>query len=149
MKNSLCVYRDVAKVLDSMDENFSLSALSSVLIAMTAEFRVGYILAFSKDISHASYFSFLLTGIHFLSIQLLIMFPGSIVNEKAKYVSHCLLYRIPNNEEYLKCEFKKDLKQEKCLTLWKIYALSRSLIIASLGTLVTYGILIGTLGKEP
>ncbi|GBM00157.1 hypothetical protein AVEN_176399-1 [Araneus ventricosus] len=149
MKNSLYVYRDVAKILDSMDEIFSLPALSSVLIAMTAEFRVGYILAFSKEISPASYYYFLLTGIHFLSIQLLIMFPGSIVNEKARCVSHFLLYRIPRNEEDLKCEFKKDLKQEKYLTLWKIYPLSRSLIIASLGTVVTYGILIGTLGKEP
>ncbi|GBO28834.1 hypothetical protein AVEN_115812-1 [Araneus ventricosus] len=131
-----------------MDENFSLPALSSVLIAMTAEFKVGYKLAFNKDISRSTFYSFLLTGIHFFSIQLLIMFPGSIVNEKAECVSHCLLYRIPKNEEGLKWEFMIYLKQVKHLTLWNIYALSRSLIIASLGTLLTYGILIGTLGKE-
>ncbi|GFR14421.1 hypothetical protein TNCT_471 [Trichonephila clavata] len=87
---------------------------------------------------------------YYLSIQLLIMASASVTNElasKVKCVMQCLPRSSIQNPQR-KFKFKKDLKQDNSLTLWKVYVMDRSLIITSIGTLLTYGILIGTLGKD-
>ncbi|GBM01923.1 hypothetical protein AVEN_269536-1 [Araneus ventricosus] len=142
------MYRDTKKIMSSIDENFSFPALAAVLITMTVEFRVGYRLAFDMNMTHGSFLALLISGMHCLSIQLLVMVPASVTNEKDKSVAQYLLHRIPRKEKDLRFEFETDFKQKKCLTLWKMYDLNRSLIITSLGSLLTYGILIGTLGKK-
>ncbi|KAF8797012.1 hypothetical protein HNY73_001328 [Argiope bruennichi] len=71
-----------------------------------------------------------------------------MANEKDKSVAHCFLYQIPRTEKDMRFEFETDFKQGKCLTLWKVHAMNRSLIITTLGSLLTYGILIENLGKK-
>ncbi|GIZ04642.1 hypothetical protein CEXT_164861 [Caerostris extrusa] len=36
---------------------------------------------------------------------------------------------------------------QTALTLWKIYRIDKSLLISAIGTLISYGILVGTLGS--
>ncbi|KAF8788871.1 hypothetical protein HNY73_006865 [Argiope bruennichi] len=38
-------------------------------------------------------------------------------------------------------------EEDYTLSLWKIYVMDRRLVVTSIGTLLTYGILLGTLGK--
>ncbi|GIX74389.1 hypothetical protein CEXT_47381 [Caerostris extrusa] len=74
----------------------------------------------------------------------------SITNEKAnkaRRAMKCLFKRSFTNEGEMKMKLEKYLDVENSLTLWNIYTVDRSLLITSFGTLLTYGILIGTLGK--
>ncbi|GFQ93323.1 hypothetical protein TNCT_64731 [Trichonephila clavata] len=77
------------------------------------------------------------------------MISGSMTNEmakKAKSALQCLKYKIP--PDLRETKFEEVLVKENNLTLWNIYVLDSSLIIASFGTLLTFGILIGTLGES-
>ncbi|GBO13714.1 hypothetical protein AVEN_217466-1 [Araneus ventricosus] len=114
---------------------------------MIGTFRFGYRMAFdTKILEHLPFL--ICIGMHCLTLHLMLMISASVVNEKSKELARCLLHRIPGCDKVLKSEFKKDLKEENYLTVWKIYTFDRSLILASFGTLFTYGILIGTLGKD-
>nr|GBN99162.1 hypothetical protein AVEN_109244-1 [Araneus ventricosus] len=75
---------------------------------------------------------------------MLLMISGSITNEEANDTSNFLKKRY--NKDFKIPKLEVDFSQYS-LTIWKIYKLDRSLIISSFGTLLTFGILLGTLGK--
>ncbi|GBM44734.1 hypothetical protein AVEN_103197-1 [Araneus ventricosus] len=56
--------------------------------------------------------------------------------------------RIPLRYRHSNMYLRQRLKPRVELTLWKIYKIDKSLLINSLGTLLTYGILLGTLGSD-
>ncbi|GBM01758.1 hypothetical protein AVEN_271994-1 [Araneus ventricosus] len=72
----------------------------------------------------------------------------TITNERAKSAGRRLKYKILKYEKDMALEIERELLQENQLTIWKIYEFHRGLLIASFGTLLTYGILIGTLEQE-
>ncbi|GBM03305.1 hypothetical protein AVEN_142585-1 [Araneus ventricosus] len=133
--------------MSNFNEHFSTIALIAILIAMMVLFRAGYKLAFnnvSLDRAFWLYFAMLF----YFSAQLILMISAFLTNE-AKSLTDCTvqryLYKLCN--DHFKSEILKTYSSLSTLTLGKIYELDRSLIIASLATLVTYGILLGTLGK--
>ncbi|GBM02600.1 hypothetical protein AVEN_249532-1, partial [Araneus ventricosus] len=78
------------------------------------------------------------------------MLPASVVNvsaEMAKNTINLMGSCIPHScrdEVYL----RQRLKPRVVMTLWKIYIRDKSFLISSLGTLLTYGMLLGTLGND-
>ncbi|GFT23569.1 uncharacterized protein NPIL_536471 [Nephila pilipes] len=98
------------------------------------------------------HFLFLTSSICFyLSNQLLVMIPAAETNEAASKTANfvqCLPYKFPSLHEEIKFLLKKNIIQDNRLTLWNMYVLDRSLIVTSLGSLLSYGVLIGTLGTE-
>ncbi|GFQ95778.1 hypothetical protein TNCT_205291 [Trichonephila clavata] len=66
---------------------------------------------------------------------------------KVKIYMQCLPLETAENPPKMSF-FKKTLLQENGLTLWKIYVMDRSLVIGTFGTFLTYGILLGSLGKN-
>ncbi|GFY53503.1 uncharacterized protein TNIN_234621 [Trichonephila inaurata madagascariensis] len=123
---------------------------SAVFMSMIGTFWGGFKLAFSATLT-AEYFCKKFCLIIFdLSTHLLIMLSASFTNELTEEATkqiQCLLCRIPTDKREIKCNLKKDLSQPNSLTLWKIYVMDRSLTISSFATLLTYGILLGTLGN--
>ncbi|GFS41912.1 uncharacterized protein TNIN_68911 [Trichonephila inaurata madagascariensis] len=112
-------------------------------------FWTGYRLAFRKYITNKYVVGHVCTLCYNLTFQLLIMISASMTNEmakKAKDTLQCLKYRF--SRDLRKTKLQEVLTKENNLTLWKIYVVDRSLLITSFGTLLTYGILIGTLGEE-
>ncbi|GIX92204.1 hypothetical protein CDAR_262141 [Caerostris darwini] len=90
-------------------------------------------------------------GGFYLLLTLLLMISAAATNElaeRAKQAAQRLSCGIAKRDKDSAARLKTDLLLENRLTLWKIYIFSRSLIITSFGTLLTYGILLGTLGKE-
>ncbi|GIX81305.1 hypothetical protein CEXT_532251 [Caerostris extrusa] len=113
---------------------------------LSALFWTGYSVAFVTTIS------VYVIGpvIYFLSHHLLLMISASMTNEKAakaKLIIQCLL-RNCHLETRMRIKYEKNIAMENNLTLWKIYVFDRSLLITSLGSLLTYGILLATLGRE-
>ncbi|GFQ95777.1 uncharacterized protein TNCT_205281 [Trichonephila clavata] len=135
------------KVKD-MDSEFSFPAFVSVLISTSGLFWYGYKIAFLiNEIS--GYLLYILSGTAYMVLLLQLMISGSALNELGKEVTvliHCLPQETAGNQPKINF-FKKTLLQENGLTLWKIYVMDRSLVICTFGTLLTYGIMLGTLGK--
>ncbi|GFS33351.1 uncharacterized protein NPIL_428361 [Nephila pilipes] len=124
----------------------------AILKCMIGLFWDGYRMAFTHNLNMLStYFGLLTCSALFNSFHnLLMMISASLTNEAAdrvKGIVECLPYRILTQHRDIKYRLKKNCDRHNRLTIWSIYVLDRSLIITCFGTLLTYGILIGTLGK--
>ncbi|GIY90281.1 uncharacterized protein CDAR_416731 [Caerostris darwini] len=147
----LDMYFKSSKSISKMDEEFSRPAFISVLMGMIGLFWVGYILAFEESKTLEVFLALVFSGCFYSSILVLVIISGSLTNEAANEATgliQCLPYRVPTLRKEMEFSIKGDLIEDNSLTLWKFYVLSRSLLLSSLGTLLTYGILLGTLGKE-
>ncbi|GBM00147.1 hypothetical protein AVEN_176392-1 [Araneus ventricosus] len=146
--NGISCYEDILKNMNNFNEQFSIPAFLVVLITMMAVFRAGYKLAFKEYVTLHSGLALTFAVLFCFSVQLALMISACLTNE-AKSVTHCsvrrLFYRFCT-DSFKFVSLKTDSSQST-LTLGKIYQLDRSLIIASIATLLTYGILLGTLGK--
>ncbi|GFS48584.1 uncharacterized protein NPIL_508891 [Nephila pilipes] len=150
-ENLFYAYENIARYVRNVDEQLSLPVFLAIFFTMTGLFWGGYRIAFYPNMTKEYLLSLIIPQVFYFSVHLLIMVSASITNElanKAKCIMLCLPYRHPTQDPKKKYKFEKDLNQESCLTLWKIYVMDRSLVITSIGTLLTYGILLGTLGKD-
>ncbi|GFT43646.1 uncharacterized protein NPIL_602771 [Nephila pilipes] len=81
---------------------------------------------------------------------LMIMLSASAANQAANTAKATVISIpgwFPYQSKQLKMLVRKKYKQkELSLTLWKIYVIEKSMLLSALGTLVTYGMIIGTLG---
>ncbi|GFS33343.1 uncharacterized protein NPIL_428331 [Nephila pilipes] len=149
-KDLIFKYNEVVKCLNNMDKEWSPLAFFAVFACMTGLFRGCYLMAFYSNITQARFYSLLgFTSIG-LWTMLLILVSASVTNElsrKTKNLFFRLTHRITSPFEEIKRHLKECLTRENRLTLWNIYIVDKSLIISSFGTLLTYGILLGTLGK--
>ncbi|GFY58012.1 uncharacterized protein TNIN_267001 [Trichonephila inaurata madagascariensis] len=108
-------------------------------------------LTLKATVSNTYILSLTCSTMFFTFLLLIITISASLTNEtasKAKNVMKNVPYRIPKGSERIKYMLRKNSVQEYSLTLWKIYIIDRSLIITCFGTLLTYGMLIGALGKQ-
>ncbi|GBN21375.1 hypothetical protein AVEN_219696-1 [Araneus ventricosus] len=142
------LYEEILEILNIFDDRFSLCAFLTVLITMTSIFREAYVLAFSPLLS-TDFSVYMVVSVFFhLASQLAFIASASLTNETSCITEsrlENLLYKHCNNG--LKLPNLKANCLRNSLTLWKMYVVDRSLAITCLGSLLTYGILLGTLGK--
>ncbi|GFQ85220.1 uncharacterized protein TNCT_252151 [Trichonephila clavata] len=151
MGRLLVEYEETARCMRSMDEHLSFLAFLAVFFTMSGLFWGGYRIAFNSGMTKNYFLSLIIPLIFYLSVQLLIMVSASVTNElanKVRRVMECLPYQNSSQDPKKIFKFKKELNCDDSLTLWKAYVMDRSLVITSIATLLTYGILIGTLGKN-
>ncbi|GFY39033.1 uncharacterized protein TNIN_103401 [Trichonephila inaurata madagascariensis] len=149
-KNLVLIYCEVVTCLDNMDEEWSLLAFVTVLNGMLGLFWCCYIVTFYSVTNPADYSNLLCFAITFLGLKLLILFSASTTNEllaKIKIGFRCITYRISTPHLEIRRRLKEYLTRETRLTLWKIYVMDMPFVITSFGALLTYGMLLGTLGK--
>ncbi|GFV49424.1 uncharacterized protein TNCV_1634981 [Trichonephila clavipes] len=147
LKKMHYIYEGIMKMLNDMDSEFSLLAFIAVLFNTFGLFWDVYRIAFYEN-ETSGYLLFTLSAISYLALLLMLMISGFASNEQANIVKiHMLCLPHENAENQYKMNFNKILLQDNVLTLWKIYVWDRSLVIATFGTLLTYGIMLGTLGK--
>ncbi|GBM45921.1 hypothetical protein AVEN_206463-1 [Araneus ventricosus] len=137
-------HEHILNILGYFDKNLSFSSFITILLTMIGIFRCGYSVAFIEDNSTLLNAYMLSSMFLYMLFQLLLMISGSITNEDANGTSNVLKKRY--NKDFKSPKLEVDFSQNS-LTLWRIYILDRSLIIASFGTLLTFGILLATLGK--
>ncbi|GIY21706.1 uncharacterized protein CEXT_121601 [Caerostris extrusa] len=143
------IYEILATALRSIDEIFSFPAFLANLLNLFGLFWTGYRIAFLTNVHERSFY-LICPVIYRLSQHLLLMIPASMANEKAakaKLIIQCLL-RYCHLETRKKIKYEKNIALESNLTFWKIYVFDKSLLITSFGCLLTYGILLGTLGRD-
>ncbi|GIY74198.1 hypothetical protein CEXT_585921 [Caerostris extrusa] len=149
MKKLLGVYENLATTIISFDESFSFPAFLATLLNLFGLFWTGYRIAFLTNIRDHSFY-LICPFIFHLCEHLLLMISATVTNEKtakATFIMQCLL-RHCHLKTRMKIKYEKNIGSESNLTLWKIYVFDRSLLITSFGCLLTYGILLGTLGRD-
>ncbi|GFV58575.1 uncharacterized protein TNCV_2897521 [Trichonephila clavipes] len=141
-------YEDIMKKLNYVDSEFSFLAFITILINTSSLFWNVYRIAFYKNTA-SGYVLYTLSGIFYLVLLLQLMISGCASNELANEVRvliQCLPRESAENEQNINF-FKKTLLQDNGLTVWKIYVMDRSLVICLFGSLLSYGIMLGTLGQ--
>ncbi|GFS33357.1 uncharacterized protein NPIL_428381 [Nephila pilipes] len=147
-ENLLHRYGKITKIMRKVDKELSLPVFVTITMSMVGLFWSGYRLSFQKHAINVYSSTHVSSVICYLTFQLILMISASMTNEmekKVKSTVQCLKYKFPH---YIReTKFTEVFTKENNLTLWKIYVLDRSLIVTGFGTLLTYGILIGTLGN--
>ncbi|GIY10949.1 uncharacterized protein CEXT_219861 [Caerostris extrusa] len=85
------------------------------------------------------------------SVLLLItLTPAAAANQaaaKARELVLSLPAWFPKRYSIINMHVRRKFMHKTALTLWKIYRIDKSLLISAIGTLISYGILLGTLGS--
>ncbi|GFQ75269.1 uncharacterized protein TNCT_349511 [Trichonephila clavata] len=145
------IYRDISKLIMSFDDFFAYPAFVNVLCTVTGLFFSCYSLMFFTGDDSLSIIFLLGTIIIYFSMFFMIMLPASNTNGAIR-VAQGTIASVPGwfplhykkLKIYVHTKFKH---QELGLSLWKIYTIDKPLLISTLGALVSYGILLGTLGS--
>ncbi|GFV46608.1 uncharacterized protein TNCV_4181 [Trichonephila clavipes] len=149
LENLIMEYGDIARCMRIVDEHFSQTVFFAVFYTMIELFCGGYRSVILFNLNTTYFLTLVLPQFYYMSIQLSIMMSASITNELASKIK-CVMQGLPYEnfiqDPQRKFKFEKELNLDNSLTLWKVYVMDRSLIITSIGFLLTYGILIGTLG---
>ncbi|GFY38934.1 uncharacterized protein TNIN_41331 [Trichonephila inaurata madagascariensis] len=128
-----------------LDDYLSFSAFVVVLSAMFGLFFINFNIIFlSDDYLHAFF-----GEIGILVPVCMVILSASAANQAfftAKEALQSLPWKIPQYRDKLKEMIRSECMRSVSLTLWKIYKIERSLIFSAMGTLVTYGMLMATLG---
>ncbi|GFQ69357.1 uncharacterized protein TNCT_360151 [Trichonephila clavata] len=145
------IHGDIENCMSYMDEKLSFPAFLLVVMNMSGLFWASYKIVYFSDMNNYFFISMIYFTIFHSLLQLVMIISASITNELATKLKHFvrrLPYLFPTRHSEIKFKLKQNVMQDNYLTLWNIYVIHRSLIIASFGTLLTYGFLIGSLGKE-
>ncbi|GFR00939.1 uncharacterized protein TNCT_152431 [Trichonephila clavata] len=146
----LHIYQEITEVMIPFQDFFAYPALVNVFNAMSGLFWGSYSIAFGTEEDYVTSVYLLGTLLSYFVLLLAVMLPASAVNKASKVAKNtilCLPGWFPEHYKTLKMFICKRFKhQELALTLGKIYKIDKSLIISTLGSLVSYGILVGTLG---
>ncbi|GIY52844.1 uncharacterized protein CDAR_432701 [Caerostris darwini] len=88
--------------------------------------------------------------LQYFLLPLITLIPAAAANQaaaKAREIVLSLPAWFPKRCSIIKLHVRQKLMQKTVLTLWKIYRIAKSLLISAIGTLISYGILVGTLGN--
>ncbi|GFY68244.1 uncharacterized protein TNIN_466211 [Trichonephila inaurata madagascariensis] len=144
------LYDEISLVIISTDDFLSYSAFINVINGMAGLFWSTFTLVFVLEDDYKSWVCLSAAVFLYSCLLLMVLIPASTANqaaEDAKDVIISLPGWFPQHYKKLKIYVRKNFKQRKLnFTLWKIYTINKSLLISTLGTLVTYGFLVGTLG---
>ncbi|GBN40316.1 hypothetical protein AVEN_155473-1 [Araneus ventricosus] len=150
LQKYLNLHEDGMKMMCTFDSQFSFHAFTLVVLSMINVFRSGYALAFFEETKRMELCSFICALIFYFSIQIALMISGIRTNESANETEskiQDLVKKLRKNYKEMS-KLDTDLNEEDyTLSLWKMHILDRRLVVSSVGTLLTYGILLGTLGK--
>ncbi|GFV29882.1 uncharacterized protein TNCV_2083471 [Trichonephila clavipes] len=140
-------YVELTTLMKSLDDYLSFSAFVIVLSSLAGLFYVNFGIHFNRvgDVLH-----FIVAEIWFSILVCMIILSASAANRAsltAKEAIYSLPGRIPRYYYELEMIIRSECIQDVSLTLWKIYKIDRSLILSALGTLITYGMLLVTIGN--
>ncbi|GFS33359.1 uncharacterized protein NPIL_428391 [Nephila pilipes] len=151
LKEVLYIYADTTNCVERMDKEFSLPVCLIVLMCMIGVFWGGYRVVFQKNMTTENLLPLLYCAIFYSFLLILIISSAALTNEsinETKTFMHSLKCKIPLLFQEIDLNCTRNVLHSSSLTLWKIYEIDRSLLFSCIGALLTYGILIGTLGKE-
>ncbi|GBM30013.1 hypothetical protein AVEN_165588-1 [Araneus ventricosus] len=121
-----------------------------VLVDMVKLFWFGYTFAFMQGADTQASIFFCFGIVQSLILLSIVLLPAAAAN-KAAYLAREVVTSLPawfpKRSKEIKMYVRQRFVSNVSLTLWDIYRIDKSLFITALGTLLTYGVLLGTLGN--
>ncbi|GBN02645.1 hypothetical protein AVEN_212398-1 [Araneus ventricosus] len=142
-------YQELLEILKYVDTIFSCPMFIEVTVDMVQVFWYCYHLIFTATNDFQAQACMSLGTLQSLLSLAMVLLSASFANEASKLARNVILSLpsfYPNYRKELKIYIGQHYKEEVDLTLWKIYRIDKSLFISAIGTLLTYGVLLGTLG---
>ncbi|GIY94381.1 uncharacterized protein CEXT_369191 [Caerostris extrusa] len=88
--------------------------------------------------------------LQYFVLLLITLTPAAAANQAAAMARKIVLSLsawFPNQYIIIKLHVRRKFMHKTTLTLWKIYRIDKSLLIIAIGSLISYRILVGTLGS--
>ncbi|GFT24908.1 uncharacterized protein NPIL_473911 [Nephila pilipes] len=140
-------YVELISIMKSLDDYLSFSAFVILLSSMSGLFHLNFHL---WTLSEDDYLHTLVGEIYLSVSFAVVILSASAANNAflaAKEAICSLPWKIPYYYKEVKIVIWSECARDVSLTLWKTYKIERSLIFSAIGTLVTYGILLGSLDR--
>ncbi|GIX68588.1 uncharacterized protein CEXT_296271, partial [Caerostris extrusa] len=87
--------------------------------------------------------------VQYFVLLLITLTPAAAANQAAArpWTFLSLPAWFPKRYSIINMHVRRKFTHKTALTLWKIYRIDKSLLISAVGSLISYGILLGTLGS--
>ncbi|GFQ79280.1 uncharacterized protein TNCT_164431 [Trichonephila clavata] len=148
-QSALQIYQELTETLIFANGFLAYPAFINMLCVMCGLFIFSYIFVFlPKDDFIIYVFTFGGLTIYLMSL-IPMMLSGACCNRAARQARDMIVSLpgwFPQHYTMLKMIIRQKFKKKYALTLWKTYIINESLLMSALGTLITYGFLIGTIG---
>ncbi|GIX84821.1 uncharacterized protein CDAR_490561 [Caerostris darwini] len=146
----LKIYKEMHETMIMMENFMNLPILVSVVNILITLFWFGYSFAFTPSVNNASGIFVAMGFIQYFVLLLVTLLPAAAVNQAATTARETVLSLpgwFPKQYSTIKVHVCREFMRKTTLTLWRIYRIDNSLLINALGTLISYGFLVGTLGR--
>ncbi|GIY77254.1 uncharacterized protein CEXT_320791 [Caerostris extrusa] len=133
-----------------MDNVLNLPVFISVFNILIGLFWYGYSFAFPPNVSYAMEIYVSMGFVQYFVLLLITLTPAAAANQAAAMARELVLSLpawFPKRYNIINMHVRRKFKHKTALTLWKIYRIDKSLLISAVGSLISYGILLGTLGS--
>ncbi|GBM79440.1 hypothetical protein AVEN_213294-1 [Araneus ventricosus] len=143
-------YEELSSIFILMDDSFSYPVFIAVLNCMIEIFWACYIFVYFEpnDCLGTSFIvERFVINVVFL---IMVILPASAANEAAVDARNFILISpglLPQRCKEINLFILRISIRQPTLTLWRFYKIKKGLLISAGGTLLTYGILLGTLGN--
>ncbi|GFQ75265.1 uncharacterized protein TNCT_349491 [Trichonephila clavata] len=148
-QSALQIYQELTETMSFVNDFLAFPAFLNVLSIMFGLFIYSYVFVIFQKDDYLMYV-FTLGGVTYYLMALIPMImSGADCNwaaSQARDKTISLPGWFPQHYRMLKMFIRQKFKKKYALTLWKIYVIRESLLMSALGTLVTYGFLVGTMG---
>ncbi|GIY37588.1 uncharacterized protein CDAR_285751 [Caerostris darwini] len=117
---------------------------------MATLFWYGYSFAFVPNDNNVICIFFSMGLVQYFVLLMMILPSAAAANQAAATAREIVLSLpgwFPKRYGIVKLLVCRSFMHKTALTLWNIYRIDKSLLISAIGTLITYGILLGTLGS--
>ncbi|GIY52836.1 uncharacterized protein CDAR_432651 [Caerostris darwini] len=144
------IYKEMNETMIMMDDFLSLPILVSVVNILAGLFYYGFSFAFSPNVNNVTDMIVSIGFLQYFVLLLITLTPAAAVNQAAAMARKLVLSLpgwIPKRYSIIKALICRSFMGNTSLTLWKIYRIDNSLLISAMGTLISYGFLVGTLGS--
>ncbi|GIY08988.1 hypothetical protein CEXT_352011 [Caerostris extrusa] len=88
--------------------------------------------------------------IQYFMLLLVTLLPAAAANQAAAAARETVMSLpgwFPKQYNTIKVHVRREFMHKTPLTLWRIYRIDKSMLINAIGTLISYGFLVGTLGR--
>ncbi|GIY56696.1 uncharacterized protein CDAR_126631 [Caerostris darwini] len=144
------IYKEMNVTMIMMDDLLSLPVLVSVINILSTLFWFGYSFAFGQN-DNNEVGIFISTGfVQYFVLLLMTLPPAAAANQAATTAREIVLFLpgwFPKRYSIIKLLVCRRFQPKTALTLGKTYRIDKSMLISAIATLISYGIVLGTLGS--
>ncbi|GIY38489.1 uncharacterized protein CDAR_39251 [Caerostris darwini] len=144
------IYKQMNETMIMMDNFLNFPILISVVNILASLFWYGYSFAFSPNINNTTIIFVSVGFVEFFVLLLITLTPAAAANQAAATAREVVLSWpgwFPVRYSIISVYVRRKFLHKTYLALGKMYRIDRSLLISAIGSLFSYGILVGTLGS--